>query len=432
MNLIIHRGTNEIGGSCIELQSENSRILLDFGMPLLCANGMVFNFKEYENLSVRELVSKNVLPDVKEAYSANSKIDGLIISHAHADHYGLMHYVDKDIPIWIGEATHEILKLNNIFLNQHNVIEKPNYFQRWKKFQIGDFTITPYWNDHSAFDTYSFLIEANGKKVWYSSDFRSHGRKKEIYKKFIENPPKNVDCLIMEGTTIGRDTITSKTEVVIENEFYECFKNSTSINYVCTSAQNIDRLVSIYKACLKAGKTFVVDVYGAHILEKLSGFAKLPTLFNGYPNMGVYFYSKPTTKLINRGYQKLVYKYTSKKMEKEEIVNHPSDYVLLVRTSMIQDLKSMNVKDGNLIYSMWPGYKDQPKTKEFIDVFINNNFKIIDIHTSGHADIEILREYANAINPKVITPIHTNNKNDYKSIFDQPILELDDNQSYAI
>ncbi|MBK9224938.1 MAG: hypothetical protein IPO23_10595 [Flavobacterium sp.] len=92
----------------------------------------------------------------------------------------------------------------------------------------------------------------------------------------------------------------------------------------------------------------------------------------------------------------------------------------------------MNIKNGNLIYSMWSGYKNQPKTQKFIDLFLNNNFKVIDIHTSGHADVETLKEYANAINPKTIIPIHTNNKKDYKSIFDQTILELEDNQTYKI
>ena len=81
---------------------------------------------------------------------------------------------------------------------------------------------------------------------------------------------------------------------------------------------------------------------------------------------------------------------------------------------------------------MWFGYKDQPKTKEFIDLFANNNFEIIDIHTSGHADVETLKEYANAIHPKMIIPIHINNKKDYKSIFDQTILELEDKQMYKI
>ncbi len=432
MKLIIHRGTNEIGGSCIELQSGKSRILVEFGMPLLSSNGNIFNFREFENLSINELIANYILPDIKEAYSENSKIDGLIISHSHGDHYGLMQYLDKDIPVWIGKATHEILKINNIFLNQVNNIDNPNYFERWKKFKVGNFTITPYWNDHSAFDAYSFLIEANGKKIFYSGDFRSHGRKKEVFKKFIDNPPKNVDCLIMEGSTIGRTTVKIKTEEEIENEFYDCFKNSTSINYVFTSTQNIDRLVSVYKSCLKAGKIFVVDTYSAYILEKLSEFAKLPSLLKGYPNMGVYFYNKPTSKLMKEGHEKMVFKYKSKKVNKIDIINNPSDYVLIIRSSMLSDLKSMNIKDGNLIYSMWSGYKDESKTKDFIDLFVSNNFKIIDIHTSGHADVETLKEYANAINPKIIIPIHTNNKKDYKNIFNHKVLELDDNKSHRI
>jgi ribonuclease J len=33
MKFKIHRGTNEIGGSCVEVRTESARILLDFGMP---------------------------------------------------------------------------------------------------------------------------------------------------------------------------------------------------------------------------------------------------------------------------------------------------------------------------------------------------------------------------------------------------------------
>ena len=34
MQLIIHRGTHEIGGNCIEVRSRQTKILLDFGLPL--------------------------------------------------------------------------------------------------------------------------------------------------------------------------------------------------------------------------------------------------------------------------------------------------------------------------------------------------------------------------------------------------------------
>jgi hypothetical protein len=34
MKLRIHRGTREMGGTCVELESAGSRILLDLGLPL--------------------------------------------------------------------------------------------------------------------------------------------------------------------------------------------------------------------------------------------------------------------------------------------------------------------------------------------------------------------------------------------------------------
>jgi ribonuclease J len=39
MKIIIHRGTHEIGGSCVEIQSKKSRILIDIGTPLVKKDG---------------------------------------------------------------------------------------------------------------------------------------------------------------------------------------------------------------------------------------------------------------------------------------------------------------------------------------------------------------------------------------------------------
>ena len=49
MKFKIHRGTKEIGGSCVEVWTESTRILLDFGMPLVEKEGKEFNFGKYKN-----------------------------------------------------------------------------------------------------------------------------------------------------------------------------------------------------------------------------------------------------------------------------------------------------------------------------------------------------------------------------------------------
>lgn len=64
MNITIRRGTNEIGGTCIELQSYASKILIDFGMPLVNKSGNSFDFTPYNKLSINELVKQGILPNV--------------------------------------------------------------------------------------------------------------------------------------------------------------------------------------------------------------------------------------------------------------------------------------------------------------------------------------------------------------------------------
>ena len=34
MNICIHRGAHQIGGTCIELESQGKRLVLDIGVPL--------------------------------------------------------------------------------------------------------------------------------------------------------------------------------------------------------------------------------------------------------------------------------------------------------------------------------------------------------------------------------------------------------------
>lgn len=66
MNLTIHRGTNEIGGSCVEIATVNTRLLIDIGLPL---DSIV---KKPEDL-------KQYLPKIE------GHIDAVFISHYHLD-----------------------------------------------------------------------------------------------------------------------------------------------------------------------------------------------------------------------------------------------------------------------------------------------------------------------------------------------------------
>jgi ribonuclease J len=95
-----------------------------------------------------------------------------------------------------------------------------------KSFHCGDFKITPYLMDHSAFDSYAFLVEVDGKSLIYSGDFREHGRKQKAFQWFLDHAPENIEVLLLEGTVLDRGLkgegikeYKSETEIEDESEF---------------------------------------------------------------------------------------------------------------------------------------------------------------------------------------------------------------------
>jgi len=430
MNFKIHRGTKEIGGSCVEISTKNTRILVDFGMPLVDKSGGQFDFKKHQNSDISTLVAKSVLPNIEGLYNNESTlIDGIVISHAHQDHYGLLNYIHPEVPVYLSEPTEKLIEINNLFTPQDIEIGNPNYFIREDTFTIGDISITPYWADHSAFDAHSFLIEADGKSIFYSGDFRAHGRKLKSFHWLIKSFNKKVDYLLLEGTTIGRKDHLHKTETDIEEELTQAFTAKQVIQLIYTSGQNIDRLVSIYRACLRSGRVMAVDVYIASVLNELSAYAKIPYPSDGFKNLKVFYPYFTSSRLSKSGNDKVLYRFKKFKITKEEIDQNPMRYVMLIRPPMQKDLEKMkNIDGGNFIYSMWEGYLKQPNTKQFISYLTDRGFIQEYIHTSGHADVSTLKKLVAALNPGFIVPIHTFEPQEYHNIFTQPVYLVKDGE----
>ena len=118
-----------------------------------------------------------------------------------------------------------------------------------------------------------FLVEADGKSLIYSGDFREHGRKQKAFQWFLDHAPENIDVLLLEGTVLdrglkGKGIKEFKSETEVEDETVKLLKASKNMTLLYFSAQNIDRLVSFYRASLKTGKIFAIDFYTANFLYK--------------------------------------------------------------------------------------------------------------------------------------------------------------------
>lgn len=403
--LVIHRGADEIGGSCVEINDGKTRILLDLGLPLDSMN---------ENCK-----NENYKLDIIGLYKESKPdIDGIFITHAHLDHFGLLDFIHPEIPVYLSQTAYNILtkilpllKSGDFSKLNLNVIKQTN------PLKIGNFEITAHNVDHSIAESMAFEIKVGLKKILYTGDLRFHGRKNYLSEHLSKL--KDVDYLLMEGSTLGRADQKQKTEDELMLELAEHFKKE-KLSIVTFSAQNLDRFISVYKACLKAKKTLVIDPYTCYVLESFKDLSKKIPQFD-WNNIAVYFANNSISNKLEKTED--LFKYKSKKLSIEEIINNPKKYVIKDNYKITTNLLGSFNKDKlQLIYSLWSGYLEK---HSHIDPLKDS---LIHCHTSGHANIKDLQEFVQRIAPRKLIPIHTEYAQMYSQLFNASVITQKDGE----
>ena len=409
MRIRIHRGTQEIGGTCIEVEARGKRIALDVGLPLDAPD------EGHETL----------LPQVPGFRDRDDSLLGVVISHPHQDHYGLARYIRPEVPVYIGQNAHNILKAASAYVPNGHAFTNPRFINNREQLEIGPFRIMPYLVDHSAFDAYALLIEADNKRVFYSGDFRAHGRKKDLFEYMVENPPKHIDALLMEGTTLGRTGTGDgfATETDLEREFVRAFKETKGIHFVWTSAQNIDRMVTIFRASRQSGRVLVIDLYTAVVLEATGKYTIPQSYWEG---VKLYIPHQQRVYIKNNKLFDDLARHKVNRIFTEELLGLSSKAVMVFRPLLIKDRGiAANLDNAALSYSMWEGYLKHESTQGARTWLEENNIPLQVIHTSGHAWVADLKRFAAALSPRRLVPIHSFETGRFAEFFDNVVQQRD-------
>ena len=390
MRFCIHRAASQIGGNCIEVQACGSAILLDLGLPLDA-----------------ERACTDLLPSLQGiAKGETGDLLAVVLSHPHQDHYGLLSCANPELPVYIGSGAERLLRAAAFFTSSAQIPQRTITYEAFRPFQVGPFKITAFPVDHSAYDAYCLLIEAEGKRLLYSGDFRFHGRKRRLMNSILKRLPKNVDVLLMEGTVVGRDDAESRTtEAELETLVVNAIKQHKSLALAYFSPQNVDRLVTFFRAALRTGRSLVVDVYTAHILDALE-LSSLPSAQNSH-DIRVFLPKQQKIQIVRAGCFDLVEPYRQRRIFSSELCASPERWLCLFRPSMCRDFESMSCLTGAvLLYSLWPGYlkKDGGELQRWAE---RNGVSIQIHHTSGHASLPDLIRFAESVAPKMLVPIHS-------------------------
>ena len=368
MKLCIHRGTHQIGGIAAEISTASTRILIDMGDELSLDPNFVS-------------APLNILG----VTDGNGHCDAVLFTHYHGDHTGQMLRIRPEIPIYAGALAKDIMRLSAERGGQKNEalcrrIETIQTFSPGKPFLIGDIQITPFCIDHSACDSYLFLIEADGKRLLYTGDFRLHGVRGKTMDKILDRRIGKVDAIITEGTTVSRTDGKTVTEWELQARVRNYLQQYKYVFVLCATT-NLDRIFALARA-VPRGKYCICDDYQKMLVETvskhwsgISSFYEMPKLLS--------FKHHPPARFAELG--GLMFVRANSKFGAIICQYDPAQSILL--------------------YSMWDGYRTKPGST--IPDFLALTDTWETLHTSGHASPEDLRHVIEKADPQLVIPMHT-------------------------
>lgn len=392
-----------MGGSCVELEARGARIVLDLGLPLACRDG-----------------EEPPLPPIAGVDGGDPTLRGILLSHIHADHCGLAHRV-RHVPVGLSVRANEILRAAEYFSPHARAFPEPRWaFEDGRSIALDPFRVTPFLVDHSAFDAFALLVEAEGRRLLYTGDLRAHGWKGRLFARLAGRVPRPVHVLMLEGThvrTVAPDA-PGPTEADVVTRCAELFRSTRGLAFVVHSAQNLDRLVTIWKAARRAGRELAVDLYSAAV-ARACGVESIPR--PGFDGVVVYV-PEWQRRLVKRtgAFERVEDVRAQRVFGDRELKARPDGYVVACGEHAVRDLDRHGlVHDSVVVWSLWKGYLDDPGRFDLRGFVETRGGQFELVHSSGHAYVEDLQALAREIAPERVVPIHTSAPGRFPELFER-------------
>ena len=445
VKLTFYGGVKEIGGNKILLEDRGTKIFLDFGMSFGKRGKFFEEFLTPRTAAgIKDFIAMGLLPDIPGVYRNDllkhmgrkpeeTDIQGVLLSHAHADHANYISFLNKDIPIYCGETAKRILDAvqessqRNIENEVIDFKERPlfrkdyrkppterkfNLFKTGDRIKIDSLEIEPIHVDHSVPGAYGFVIHTSDGPIVYTGDLRMHGLRAnetlDFIKKAAESKPI---AMITEGTRINvRRTGESETKVYEDSK--KNIMKSRGLNIVDFNFKDVDRFKTFYKIAQETGKKMVISFKHACYLDKYHEDKKL-----GVPDSSGkdILLMKPKRMTGTYSDEDYMDKYIKNRLNKnniitaEEIRKKPNDYMVVLNFWYFNQLVDLEPKGGKYIHSLSEPFNEEMEIS--FDRMMNwiNHFKLdfVQSHCSGHINGDDMKELISKVNPKMIFPIHT-------------------------
>jgi ribonuclease J len=504
VSITVHGGAGEIGGNKILVEDGDRRVFLDFGMSF----GKIGDFYEdflqpRTNSGLRDLLALGILPkidgiyrddlleldhlretlddlgvadsslwaaevksykDIKER-DGRPAVDGVIVSHAHMDHFQHISMLDEEIPVFCSETTKAVIEAAEdlsadrfgtdvINIKRRSIAKqgKSAYFPDTPKvnseciprpvnavcpekaFAVGAMEAELHPVDHSVPGATAVVLKTGGKRIVYTGDLRFHGLAGDLTRRFRDElAGSRPDVLIAEGTRIEKDTPDSEAGVL-----EECARlvsqAGPALAMVGFAWKDTTRYRTMMEVARETGRTLVVSAKLAYLTNKLSSLPDAPVRpVCDEPDVKVYLKRKGSMLYSMSDYVGTKYDlgYSADWDKKDcstidtqhyecgvrayDIAADPGRYLLHLDFFELNELIDLRPPPGSVYVSAvsepfnMEMELDRDRLRHWLQRFGVNppGFEPIYAHASGHASGPEVLDMIRQINPKVLIPVHT-------------------------
>lgn len=460
--LTFYGGVHEIGGNKILLEDDGISIFLDFGMSF---GHRARFYSEYLNPrtfnGIGDLLTMGLVPHIHGIYRQDlcgqtfypmhpsqrgicpvpASLSAVILSHAHADHANYISLLSDKISIYTGSISKSILQamhdtgqrsLEGEIIDfreknpgvswQKRPIIPRNFvtFQTGEEFQIGSLKIRPFNVDHSIPDSYGFIIYTSNGPIVYTGDLRLHGIRSELTREFVRQAHNsNPIALICEGTNIEEEPGLSEEDVHEQSQ--QIISKTDKLVFVTFGGRDIDRMSTFYQVAKGNNRKLVITTKQAYLLELLHQHPHHDFPIVALDEVLIYLSRKSDGIYQEKDYDKWERKYLSypNAIKADYVNQHQAELILSLDFFQINELIDIQPDSGAYyIHSISEPFNEEMEIDarsldnwlghfKFTKSPTNDKHLPYQIHASGHASGQELKELIQQIKPAKLFPIHT-------------------------
>ncbi|TPW30472.1 ribonuclease J [Pararhizobium mangrovi] len=338
-----------------------------------------------------------VLPDISYLAEEKANLKGIVITHAHEDHYGALAdlWPGLNVPIYASPFAAGMLEAKQAYEKSETQIPVTVY-RAGERFTVGPFEIEAVPVNHSIPEPASLAIRTPLGTVLHSGDWKIDAAPAlgplTNADRFREIGDEGVLALMCDSTNAMREGVSPSEQEVAEG-LEGVIANAKARVAVTSFSSNVGRIRSVIQAATKAGREVVLV---GNSIKRVVGVAR---------DVGLMDDIGPFVDEAEYGYlprDKVVLVLTGSQGESR---------AALARVSR-DEMRDVALAAGDtVVFSSRTIPGNEKAIGEIKNALVNRGIHIVSdsdalVHVSGHPRRSELRQMYEWVRPKILVPVH--------------------------